>query len=320
MATPRNAVLILATGGTIAGASASALDNLAYQAGSVGIDRLIAGVPALAGRPLMAEQLAQIDSKDMSLPVWLALRERIVAAQSDPRIGGIVVTHGTDTLEETAYWLHRTVRATRPVVLTAAMRPATSIQADGPQNLVDAVAVAGDDRVRGVVAALAGRVLAGCELRKVHNYRLDAFTSGDAGPLAMIEEGRLRIFRAWPDPPDVLEGPLPAADGWPWVEIVTSHAGADGRIVRQLVAAGVDGLVVAATGNGTLHRDLEHALRGAAAAGVGILRATRCQLGALLPDGHAWPAAGGLTPAQARVELLLRRLPQPGRGRMTPAG
>jgi L-asparaginase len=307
MATPRDTLLILATGGTIAGAAAEANDNLRYAAASIGVEELVAAVPALSGRKLQVEQLAQVDSKDMSLAIWLRLSARIRAALRSAHIAGIVVTHGTDTLEETAYWLHRTVPAARPVVLTAAMRPATSLQADGPQNLLDAVTVAGHAAARGVVAVIGGRVLAADELRKVHNYRIDAFSSGDAGPLALIEEGHLRCLRPWPGQPAGASMQLPGPDSaWPWVEIVASHAGADGRIVDLLASAGVDGLVVAATGNGSVHRDLDAALQRAHVSGVAILRATRCQLGSLVPDGLGWPGAGALTPAQARVALLLK--------------
>ena len=189
MATPRDPVLILATGGTIAGAAAHGADNVRYASARVGVEQLVAAVPALADRPLIAEQLAQVDSKDMSPAIWRALAVRVRQAIAEARVAGVVVTHGTDTLEETAYWLHRTVRAERAVVLTAAMRPSTSLQADGPQNLLDAVTVAGARGARGVVAVLGGRVLAACELRKVHNYRIDAFSSGDAGPVALVEEG-----------------------------------------------------------------------------------------------------------------------------------
>lgn len=316
MATPVcETVLVVATGGTIAGRAGAATDNVGYTAATVGVEALVEAVPALHGTPMRLEQLAQLDSKDMTHAAWRLLGLRLQAAMADPDVAGVVVTHGTDTLEETAYWLHRTVPARRPVVLTAAMRPAGSLQADGPQNLLDAVTVARHPGARGVVAVLGGQVLAGDELRKVRSYRLDAFATADGGPVAVVEEGRLRCLRDWPQPVEpVPAGTLPDAAAWPWVEIVTSHAGADGRHVDLLVRAGVDGIVVAATGNGSVHCDLEAALQRAHEAGVAVLRATRCVLGRLVPDGGRWPAAAGLTPAQARVELLLQRMAQPRRG------
>ncbi len=309
MASVSEHVLILATGGTIAGQSAILGDNVRYRAGQVGVEALVAAVPALASQALQVEQVAQIDSKDMSHALWWSLSQRIAQALGDDAVAGVVITHGTDTLEETAYWLHRTLRASKPVVLTAAMRPAGSLQADGPQNLLDAVRVASLRGARGVVAVLAGRVLAGHELRKLHNYRIDAFGSADAGPLAILEEGRIRRLRDWPADAaqkwDVC-GSAPA--DWPWVEVITSHAGASGRVVDLLTNEGVQGLAVAATGNGTVHAELYAALLRARQRGVAVLRSTRCALGHLVDDGGELDDAGGLTPAQARVELLLRLL------------
>src|SRR5690606_28663890 len=140
--------------------------------------QLLAAVPALAGQALEAVTLARLDSSDMDHATWAALREAVALQLARPEVAGVVVTHGTDTLEETAYFLHRTLAATKPVVLTAAMRPATAPSADGPQNLLDAVTVARWTGARGVVAVLAGRVHAGADLRKLHGFRVDAFGSG----------------------------------------------------------------------------------------------------------------------------------------------
>jgi L-asparaginase len=131
----------------------------------------------------------------MGFAVWRGLVERIEAHAARSNVAGIVVTHGTDTLEETAYLLHRVLKTRRPVVLTAAMRPATSLQADGPQNLLDAVMVAGWPGSAGVSVAFGSRLFAGHEIRKLHGYRIDAFSAGDAGPLGLIEEGTLRRLR-----------------------------------------------------------------------------------------------------------------------------
>jgi L-asparaginase len=307
MASFPHQVVILATGGTIAGAAAQSTDNVSYKAAQVAVESLVAAVPALAGAPIEAQQVAQLNSKDLPLSLWADLAARITAAHARDDVAGVVITHGTDTLEETTYALHRLLPAAKPVVLTAAMRPATSLQADGPQNLLDAVTVARSPGARGVVGVLNGRVLAGHEMRKVHNYRVDAFSSGDAGPVAMLEEGRLRQLREWP----VCEAPAAVApqrlaEPWPWVEIVSSGAGADGRIVDLLVSAGVRGLVASATGNGSVHDELLAALLRAREQGIPVLRATRCALGSLVDDGGPLEGAAGLTPAQARVELMLR--------------
>jgi len=229
-------------------------------------------------------------------------------------VGGIVVTHGTDTLEETAYFLHRVLAPDKPVVLTAAMRPASALLSDGPQNLCDALALAATPGARGVLAVLAQQVFAALGLRKSHSYRLDALSGGDNGALGCIEEGRLRRFRPWPRAhPLGLAAIEPAVEQWPRVEIVTSHAGADGRLVEALRALPLHGLVVAGTGNGSVNRPLESALRQAAAAGVKVRRSTRCAGGSVIGgDADALPSAGELTPVQARVELMLELLARAG--------
>ncbi|MCE2658240.1 MAG: asparaginase [Rubrivivax sp.] len=306
--------LILGTGGTIAGNAGSAHDNVGYRSAERTAQELVAAVPGLQGLPLEAVQLFQTDSKDITHAHWWQLREALRHALARPDVGGVVVTHGTDTLEETAYWLHRTLHADKPVVLTAAMRPATSLQADGPQNLLDAVTLARQAGACGVLAVLAGRVHAGHELRKVRAYRVDAFSSADEGPLALLEEGQVRQLRAWPAPADALAvlDDMAEPAQWPWVEVVHSHGGASGRAVEALLSAGVDGLVVAATGNGTVHQSLLAALRLAEQRGVPVLRATRCVLGGLVDDGAWPPAVRALTPAQARVELVCRLLGSAG--------
>jgi L-asparaginase len=212
----------------------------------------------------------------------------------------------------------------KPVVLVAAMRPATALQADGPQNLLDAVTVARTAGARGVVAVLGGVVHGALEVRKRHPYRLDAFGSGDAGPIAQIEEGRLRQHRAWPTGAGAGAGegegegeglglvrlPRDVAQ-WPRVEILMSHAGASGALVRAACEAGAQGLVIAATGNGSVHHEMEAALIAAQGAGVAVLRSTRCLDGSIVEaEGSTpvLPSAGALTPVQARIELMLRLL------------
>ncbi|MEP7101661.1 MAG: asparaginase, partial [Burkholderiales bacterium] len=228
-------VVVLGTGGTIAGTAARAGDNVGYTAAQLGAAQLVAAIPALAGAPIEVEQVAQIDSKDMGFAVWRALAVGVSKHLERPEVAGIVITHGTDTLEETAYFLQRVLAPIKPVVLVAAMRPATSLQADGPQNLLDAMVVAREPGARGVVAVLAGQVHSALDVRKLHTYRLDAFGSGDAGVIAQLEEGRLRRHREWPAGAGVGLARLPReGEPWPVVEIVTSHAEARGTLVRAL--------------------------------------------------------------------------------------
>lgn len=303
-------IVVLGTGGTIAGAAATAADHVGYQAGQIPVQQLLAGIPALAEVPVVTEQVAQVDSKDMGPAVWLALARRCQHWLAQHDVAGVVVTHGTDTLEETAYFLHRVLAVAKPVVLTCAMRPATALSPDGPQNIADAIAVVRTPGARGVVAVCAGRVHAGVGVRKVHPYRLDAFSSGDAGVLGHVEDGRVRQLRDWPAQraPALPLDKLDAPQGWPRVEIVLSHAGASGRAVEALVRDGVQGLVVAGTGNGSIHAALEGALAAAARQGIPVLRSTRCAEGQVVGRDDGPLLATSLTPVQARVELLLQLL------------
>ena len=306
-------IVVLGTGGTIAGTSAQAGDNIGYTAAQVGVEQLLAAIPGLqemVGGALVAEQVAQIDSKDMDGDVWRALALRSAHHLQDPDVRGIVITHGTDTLEETAWFLHEVLDARKPVVLTCAMRPATALTPDGPQNLLDAVAVVLADGAQGVLAVAAGEVHGARHVQKVHPYRVHAFTSGDAGPLGWVEEGRVRLAKNWP--PALMDKAQEAIKNvantaaWPFVDIVLSHAGATGVVVDALVREGVKGLVVACTGNGTIHHALEAALLRAQSAGVRVVRSTRCPEGQVLPKpGDQLPDSQGLSPVKARVSLML---------------
>lgn len=306
-------VVVLGTGGTIAGTAASANDHTGYTAGQLGVQHLLDAVPglndALQGVALVGEQVAQLDSKDMDHATWQALALRCTHWLAQPDVGGIVITHGTDTLEETAWFLQQVLHTTKPVVLTCAMRPATALTPDGPQNLLDAMAVVCDPMARGVLAVCAGRIHSARDVQKVHPYRLDAFSSGESGPRGWVEQSRVR----WSDP-----GPWPMVHvharqvlslpcgQWPWVAVLHSHAGSDARQVQALLAANVKGLVVAGTGNGTVHQSLLTALAQAQAQGVAVRLTTRCAEGQLVGQAAALPTApAGLNAYKARVSLML---------------
>ena len=325
-------VVVLGTGGTIAGLSADAGNNVAYMSAQLGIDALLAvpGMTDLGCVSLETEQLAQVDSKDMDSAIWCQLALRCAHHLARDEVRALVITHGTDTMEETAYFLHRVLRHSgideKPVVLTGAMRPASSLAADGPQNLREAITVACDPAARGVLLVFASAVFGAADVQKVHTYRLDAFASREGGPLAWMEEGAARWVRQLVPPvpaqedAGILERLAAAGATLPQVEIVTSHAGADGFVVDAMLSCArqrdtpLRGIVVAATGNGTMHRGLQQALARASASGVEVLRASRCNGGPVLPGtDDQFAAASGLTPAKARVALMLRLLTTDGR-------
>lgn len=315
-------VVVLGTGGTIAGRASRPDDLSGYVAGQVAVADLVRDIPAVASGVFEVEQVAQVDSKDMDLGVWQTLVARLAHHLERPEVVGVVVTHGTDTLEETAYLLQSVLKPRKPVVLTCAMRPATALAPDGPQNLSDAVLLARRADARGVVVVCAARVHSALDVAKTHTYQLDAFDSGDAGPVGVVEHGLLRLFRAWPGAGDAAEREgvfdeaavkrFLKATCLPRVEIVLSHAAADGLMVRCLLEHGLNqspaplqGIVVAGTGNGTVHRSLQSALEDAMAAGVHVVRSTRCARGRVSTDPTGIPDSDGLSPLKARLAMML---------------
>ena len=304
-------IAILATGGTIAGSADDAGSAARYRAGAVPIDQLLAasklGLERLAN--VRAEQVAQIDSKDLTFDVWEKLVARIRHWIDVERVDGVVITHGTDTLEETAMLLHLTQQTDTPIVLTAAMRPSTSLSADGPLNLLNAVRLAASPsaRGRGVLVALNQRVHAARDVQKGHTYAVEAFVSPDTGALGFVLDTQVQFQRVGQRvaAADVL--PMPPAGQWPWVEVGASYAQPDARVVDALVAAGVKGLVIAATGAGSIHANLEAALNRASQQGVFVLRSTRTGAGVVpaLPSADRWASSGTLNPYKARVLLTL---------------
>ena len=323
-------IIVLGTGGTIAGKSSSATDNVDYVASELGVETLLAAIPSLAdaagkasfaGCELVCEQVAQVDSKDMTFEVWQRLLARCTHWMAQPQVQGIVITHGTDTLEETAFFLHSVLERTKPVVLTCAMRPSTAVSPDGPQNLLDALAVVSSDQIKAVVAVCASTIHSAVDVQKVHNYRLDAFNSGDAGALGYVKEGKLAIYRniesnmslAAVNVDYVAINNIVNLTQLPRVEIVLNHSGATGDTVLDLLAQRsvssankLAGIVVAATGNGTISLALERALQTAEVAGVVVWRSSRCAFGTLVGKADVqFGDSGGLTPVKARIALML---------------
>jgi len=311
-------IVVLGTGGTIAGIASNRYDTSRYEAAQHGIDHLLSGLPVqeLTELEIISEQVAQIDSKDMDHQVWRQLLVRCHHWLSQPDVAGLVITHGTDTIEETAYFLHRTLAARVPVVLTCAMRPANALLADGPQNLVDSLVLASQPQVKGVMVLCAGTLHNALDVQKAHAWRLDAFSSGDAGPLGHLVHGRLRQVRAWPEPDalidEVARQALSEPMQWPRVEIVTSHAGANGALVDALMASPstepVRGLVVAGTGGGTVHQALLSALQRAQAQGIRVIYTSRSCRGMPTSSLRDQRVVYGLSPAKARIALMLELL------------
>jgi L-asparaginase len=315
---------VLGTGGTIAGSAASADDTTAYQAGVLGVEALLSAVGDFTRHAdVSAEQVANINSKDMTTDLWVQLAARVNALLADDALDGIVITHGTDTLEETAYWLHLCVKSAKPVVLTAAMRPASSLSADGPLNLRNALVLAAHPAARGkgVLVALSNQIHCARDVTKTSTYSVDTFRSPDLGVLGWVQDGRVEFQRA-PTRPHTLATPFSGADvadaaRLPTVHIVTSYAGASRVMIDALVASGVRGIVVAGSGNGSIHEAMRQGLVDAVAGGVAVVRASRVGSGHVMHNGAAnddacgFISAGSLNPYKARVLLTLALAKQP---------
>lgn len=311
-------VVVLATGGTIAGSSSNPASSAKYQAATVPVTALLDAVPALGTvARIEAEQVAQIDSKDMSFALWSRLVERVAFWSAQPDVSGIVITHGTDTLEETAMLLHLACVGRVPVVLTAAMRPSTSLSADGPLNLLDAVRVAADAgaTAKGVLLVMNQEIHAGRDVMKAHTSAVNAFVSPVSGPIGFVQDNLVRFVRT-PSRLPVKAWPVPCA--WPQVEVVASYAEPGRIVVDALAQAGVAGLVVAAAGNGSVHQSLVEALTDAAGAGVAVVRSSRTGAGHVAipapprPASGVFVSAGDLNPYKARVLLALALAAEPG--------
>ena len=305
---PRRSTLwVLGTGGTISGLAEDAADVRGYTAGQVGVDALLAGVALPRAFQIQTQQVAQIDSKDMTWAVWLDLLDAVKQRLSAEDTQSVVITHGTDTMEETAYFLHlclgELVRD-HAVVLTGAMLPASAAQPDGPKNIADALCVAADPQSRGVMICMAGEVWSALEGQKLHGDRLDAFGARDGHALARVVDGQV-----------VWRSPAPAPSRWrvghlraqaPWVEILASATQPAVRALDALRAAGLEGAVIATTGNGTVHDALQVAAEQAQASGLPVVRASRTAHGHIR-DGHPnpLPAVGPLSPFKARVAMMV---------------
>lgn len=323
-------IVVLGTGGTIAGLALAGQSPGSYVSALLQIDDLIQDLPVSERTPsespfkLITEQVAQLDSKDMDHVIWLQLAERVKHWLGDASVKGVVITHGTDTLEETAFFLHAVLQSDgvlgKPVVLTGAMRPANALDSDGPRNLRDALSVAADPLAAGVLVVFAGAVHHPMSVQKIHPTRIDAFDSGQAGAIAQLH-GSTVIWNEIVPLAHVINAPSATdliafghAQDWPWVAVVTSHAGVHEAYVDALVAYGVRGLVVAGTGNCTVHASLARALLKAEEQGVVVWRVSRCASGALTSqvvapevaqDGSGFKVAVGLSATKARIALML---------------
>ena len=308
-AAPRPRVLVLATGGTIAGSAASPEDVTGYRSGAIGIGEILSAVPELgAFADVHGEQLCNIDSKDMTDEILIRLAVRVNEILAGNEADGIVITHGTDTMEETAFFLSLTVKTNKPVVLTGAMLPATARNADGPRNLLDAVRVAArpESADKGILVVMNGKIFAAKEVTKTHTTKIDAFASPDFSPLGYVDENGVAFERT----PNLPRLHFPAESSLPRVDILYGHEGDDGALAEAALRAGAKGIVYAGMGNGNIPAKAEKILAKASEKGIVVIRASRSNSGPVLPADPSYTAAGFidgsvLNPQKARILLRL---------------
>lgn len=310
-------IAILATGGTIAG-SAETQTQAGYASGQVGVDTLLAAVPQLAElAEVSGEQVANVGSQDMDDEIWLKLAGRVNALAASSGVDGIVITHGTDTIEETAYFLNLVARTEKPVVLTAAMRPSTALSADGPLNIYNAVAVAADERSRsrGVLVVVNDDIHGARAITKTHTTDVHTFDSPERGLIGRTLYGENTYFRApYRISTSDSEFSLGRATSLPRVDVLYMHADFSADLIDAAVANDAKGLVIAGVGNGNMTGDALAAVKRAIGKGVVVVRSSRVPAGAtgrnveINDDEIGTIASGELNPAKSRVLLKLALL------------
>jgi L-asparaginase len=307
-------IIILATGGTIAG-QASNRSAIGYEAGKISGADLIAAVPGLDHLAVVsAEQISSIGSQDMNDKVWFDLAKRIKAIFAGNEADGVVITHGTDTMEETAFFLSRVMNVDKPIVLTGSMRPSTAISADGPANLYEAVEVAASPqtRGRGVLVVLNDTIHSARLVTKSNTTSVETFISPDGGPVGYVDPSSIRFTT-----PVLASAPapyaLPETPPLPQVDIIYAHSNMNATQVDDAIGHGAKGIVLAGVGDGNAAQAAIDELAGAAKRGVVVVRSSRVGSGfvnrnvEVNDDKLGFSVSLDLNPQKARVlcQLLI---------------
>ncbi|BDB63747.1 L-asparaginase [Helicobacter cinaedi] len=307
-------IVILATGGTIAGAVDSSLQTTGYQAGVLSIESLLQSVPELANvANLESEQIANIDSADMSDEIWLRLAKRVNALLKSSKVDGVVITHGTDTMEESAFFLHLVAKSDKPIVFVGAMRPSTALSADGPKNLYNAISLAAnpESKGKGVMVVMNDRIQSARYVSKTHTLNVNAFASPNVGDMGYILDGKA-FFYTMPSKPHTTQSifDVRSLKSLPKVDILYSYAN-DGLAVaaQALVNQGTKGLVIAGSGAGSIHTNHKDKLIKLMQEGVIVVQSSRINNGIVVANAAdsqlGFIGSGDLNPQKARVLLIL---------------
>ncbi|GAB7546706.1 asparaginase [Cupriavidus sp. CuC1] len=307
-------IVIIGTGGTIAGAGAAATNTAAYQSAVVPVDKIIASVPEISKvANVKGEQVFQIGSESFNNERLLKLGKRVSELLKQPDVDGIVITHGTDTIEETTYFLNLTLKSDKPVVVVGSMRPGTALGADGALNLYDAVLVASspESRGKGTLAVLNDEIHTGRDVTKTNTFKIETFRS-PFGPLGYVVEGRTLYYRL-PARPHTMqtEWDIDKIDKLPEVAVVYAYGNVNPASVDAAVKNGAKAIVYAATGNGSVGDYMVEPLKAARAKGVQIVRASRTGSGVVVrnaeqpDDKYDWLVTDDQLPQKARILMAL---------------
>lgn len=300
-------VAIYATGGTIAGASKSTTDTTDYKPGALGVEVLINAVPELKEvATVSGEQISNVGSFDMSGDILLKLAKSINAKLAENGIAGVVITHGTDTTEETAFFLDLTVHSSKPVVVVGAMRPATAISADGPMNLLEAVTLAASPLAqnRGAMVVLNDRIASAFYVTKTNSTALDTFRASEQGYLGAFISGTPKFYFEPARPVGKPSFDVSRIDKLPKVAVLYAHQDSDADLLDAAVKGGARGLVIAGVGNGNVPTPVQAKIKELSAAGIPVVVSTRTGSGYTTPK-PAGIAAGIYNPQKARIVLQL---------------
>lgn len=300
---------IIATGGTIAGTAPSATDLVRYEPGTLSVEALMASVPGLEGRAIVTgEQFSNLNSDDMTPAHWLNLSRRVNTLLDSGDADGIVITHGTDTLEETAYFLSLVTPEGKPVVITGSMRPATALSADGPLNLWNAVILAASREAvgKGVLISLNGEINGARDTTKTNTVSTGTFRSLTFGPLGYMDDGKVSFYYL----PVRNRTTAPAfnvtgIDSLPRVDMVAVYPGMDTTAIDAFVARKTRGLVIAGMGNGEYPEAIHASLQAAVDQGIPVVISSRTGSGITTAKDDRFISADTLSPQKARILLML---------------
>ncbi|EAJ1289159.1 type II asparaginase [Campylobacter jejuni] len=309
----KSRIAILGTGGTIAGFIDSTIATTGYTAGAIDIDVLIKAVPQIRDlADISWEQIANIDSSNMCDEIWLRLAKKIAKLFAEG-IDGVVITHGTDTMEETAYFLNLTIKSDKPVVLVGAMRPSTAISADGPKNLYNAVALVANKEAKnkGVMVAINDKILSARGVVKTHSLNVDAFSSPDFGDLGYIVDGKVFFYNNVTKA-HTKNAPFDVSKltSLPKVDILYSYSNdGSGVAAKALFEHGTKAIVVAGSGAGSIHKNQKDVLKELLKKGLKVVVSSRVVAGCVAVSDSdeklGFISAEDLNPQKARVLLML---------------